>query len=63
MLAMICHKPAWMNRLVTIVHGLARRLAGCNPRRKISFGTIIVAVNSRKLTAIKAHTGVSLKLR
>ena len=61
MLAAICHKPTWINRLVTIVHGCCRKLIGCNPRRKISSRFITVAINSRKFTAIMTHIGVSLK--
>ncbi len=62
MLAMICHRPLWINRLVTIVHGRWRKLAGCNPRRKISSGAIAVAINNKKFNAIRTHIGVSLKL-
>ena len=62
MLAMICHKPAWTNRLVTMVHGLASKPTGCNPRSKMSFGAIAVAINSKKFTAISINIGVSLKL-
>jgi len=62
MLARICHKPPWINRLVTIVHGLASKPAGCNPRRKTSSGTITVAINNRKFTVISIHIGVSLTL-
>ena len=62
MLAMICHRPLWINRLVTMVHGRWRKLAGCNPRRKISSGAIVVAINNKKFNAIRTHIGVSLKL-
>ncbi len=62
MLAMMCHRPLWINRLVTIVHGRWRKLAGCNPRRKISSGAIVVAINNKKFNAIRTHIGVSLKL-
>ena len=62
MLAMICHKPLWINRLVTMVHGRWRKLAGCNPRRKISPGAIAVAINNKKFNAIRTHIGLSLKL-
>ena len=61
MLAMICHRPLWINRLVTMVHGRWRKLAGCNPRRKISSGAIAVAINNKKFNAIRTHIGVSLK--
>jgi len=63
MLAMICHRPLWINRLVTMVHGRWRKLAGCNPRSKISSGAIAVAINNKKFNAIRIHIGVSLKLR
>ena len=62
MLAMICHRPLWINRLVTMVHGRWRKLAGCNPRRSISSGAIAVAINNKKFNAIRTHIGVSLKL-
>ncbi|MBA7468735.1 hypothetical protein ES707_03988 [subsurface metagenome] len=62
MLAMICHRPLWINRLVTMVHGRWRKLAGCNPRRRISSGAIVVAINNKKFNAIRTHMGVSLKL-
>ena len=62
MLAMICHRPLWINRLVTMVHGRWRKLAGCNPRRKVSSGAITVAINNKKFNAIRTHMGVSLKL-
>ena len=62
MLLMICHRPLWINRLVTMVHGRWRKLAGCNPRRKISSGAIAVAINNKKFNAIRTHIGVSLKL-
>ena len=35
MLVMICHRPLWIKRLVSMVHGRWRKVAGCNPRRKI----------------------------
>jgi hypothetical protein len=50
-----------MNRLVTIVHGRWRKLAGHNPRRRISSGAIIVVINNKKFNAIRTHIGVSLK--
>ncbi len=62
MLVPICHRPLWINRLVTMVHGRWRKLAGCNPRRKVSSGAITVAINNKKFSAIRAHIGVSLKL-
>ncbi len=62
MLTMMCHRPLWINRLVTMVHGRWRKLAGCNPRRKISSGAIVVAINNKKFNAIRTHIGVSLKL-
>ena len=62
MLVMICHKPLWINRLVTMVHGRWRKLAGCNPRRRISSGAIAVAINNKKFNTIRTHIGVSLKL-
>jgi len=61
MLAVMCHRPLWINRLVTMVHGRWRKLAGCNPRRKISSGAIAVAINNKKFNAIRTHMGVSLK--
>ncbi len=61
MLAMTCHRPLWINRLVTMVHGRWRKLAGCNPRKKISSGAIAVAINNKKFNAIRTHIGVSLK--
>ena len=62
MLVMICHRPLWVNRLVTMVHGRWRKVAGCNPRRKISSGAIAVAINNKKFSAIRTYIGVSLKL-
>ena len=62
MLAITCHQPPWIKRLVTMVHGCCRKLAGCKPKRRIRLGAIIVAINNRKFTPIKTHTGVSLKL-
>ena len=61
MLAMICHRPLWINRLVTMVHGRWRKLAGCNPRKKISSGAIAVAISNKKFNAIRIHIGISLK--
>ena len=61
MLVMICHRPLWINRLVTMVHGRWRKLAGCNPRRGISSGAIVVAISNKKFKAIRARIGVSLK--
>ena len=61
MLAMTCHRPLWINRLVTIVHGLWRKLSGCNPRKEISSGAIAVAINNKKFNAIRTHIVVSLK--
>ena len=61
MLAVMCHRPLWINRLVTMVHGRWRKLAGCNPRRKISSGVIAAAINDKKFNAIRTHMGVSLK--
>ena len=61
MLAMICHRPLWINRLVTMVHGRWRKLAGCNPRKEISSGAIAVAINNKKFNTIRTHIGVSLK--
>ncbi len=63
MLAMICYRPLWIKRLVSMVHGRWRKVAGCNPRRKISSGAIAVAINNKKFNAIRTHIGVSLKLR
>ena len=62
MLVMICHRPLWTKRLVSMVHGRWRKVARCNPRRKISSGAIAVAINNKKFKAIRAHIGVSLKL-
>ena len=62
MLAMICHKPLWINRLVTMVQGLVSKPTGCNPRRKMSFGAIAVTINSRRFAAISIPIGVGLKL-
>jgi len=45
-----------------MVHGRWRKVAGCNPRRKISLGAIAVAINNKKFKAIRTHIGVSLKL-
>ena len=61
MLAVMCHRPLWINRLVTMVHGRWGKLAGCNPRGKISSGAIAVAINNKKFNAIRTHMGVSLK--
>ncbi len=61
MLAMMCHRLLWINRLVTKVHGRWRKLAGCNPRKKISSGAIAVAISNKKFNAIRIHIGVSLK--
>ncbi len=61
MLAMTCHRPRWINRLVTMVHGRWRKLAGCNPRKKISSEAIAVAISNKKFSAIRIHIGVSLK--
>jgi len=61
MLAKICHIPPWIKRLVTIVHGLSKKLTGCNPRIKIRSWFTEVAINSSKFTAIKSHTAVKLK--
>jgi len=44
-----------------MVHGRWRKIAGCNPRRKISSGAIAVAINNKKFNAIRTHIGVSLK--
>ena len=62
MLVMICHRPLWIKRLDSMVHGRWRKVAGCNPRRKISSGAIAVAINNKKFKAIRTHIGVSLKL-
>jgi len=62
MLVMICHRPLWTKRLVSMVHGRWRKLAGCNPRRGISSRAIAVAINNKKFNAIRTHIGVSLKL-
>ncbi len=62
MLVMICHRPLWINRLVSMVHGRWRKTAGCNPRRKINSGAIAVAISNKKFNAIRTHIGVSLKL-
>ncbi len=62
MFAVMCHRTLWINRLVTMVHGRRRKLAGCNPRRRISSGAIAVAINNKKFNAIRIHIGVSLKL-
>ncbi len=61
MLVMICHRLLWIKRLVTIVHGRWRKLAGCNPREKISSRSTVVAINNKKFNAIRTHIGVSLK--
>jgi len=45
-----------------MVHGRWRKLAGCNPRRKISSGAIVVAINNRKFSANRTRIGVNLKL-
>lgn len=64
MLAIICPIPAWIKRLVTIVHGISGKAAGCSPRNpKISLGFMSVAINSKKFIAINSHTGVKLKPR
>ncbi len=63
MLVMMCHRPLWINRLVTMVHGRWRKLVGCNPRRRISSGTIIVIIDNKAFNVIRIHIGVSLKLR
>jgi hypothetical protein len=57
----MCHRPLWINRLVTIVHGRWRKLAGCNPKKGISSGAIAVAINNKRFSAIRIHSGVSLK--
>ncbi len=62
MLVMICHRPLWIKRLVSMVHGRWRKLAGCNPRREISSGAIAVAIKNKKFNAIRTHIGVSLNL-
>lgn len=62
MLVMICHRPLWMKRLVNMVHGRWRKVAGCNPRRKISSGAMAVAISNKKFNAIRIHIGVNLKL-
>ena len=62
MLAMICHRPLWINRLVIMVHGRWRKLAGCNPRRERSSGATVVAISNKKFNAIRTHIGVSWKL-
>ena len=54
--------PPCIKRLVSMVHGRWRKVAGCNPRRKISSGAITVAINNKKFKAIRTHIGVSLKL-
>ena len=62
MLVTICHRPLWIKRLVSMVHGRWRKVAGCNPRRKISSGAIAVAISNKKFKTIRTHIGVSLKL-
>ncbi len=61
MLVMICHRPLWIKRLVSMVHGRWRKIAGCNPRRKVSSGAIVVAISNKKFKAIRSHIGVNLK--
>jgi len=60
MLVMICHRPLWIKRLVSMVHGWWGKVAGCNPRRKISSGAMAVAINNKKFKVIR-NIGVSLK--
>ena len=62
MLAAICHKLLWTNRLVTMVHGLVGKAVGFKARCSMSAGAIVVAINTKKFTAISIQIGLSLKL-
>ncbi len=61
MLLMICHSLLCIKRLVSMVHGWWRKVAGCNPRRRISSGAILIAIYNKKFKAIRTHIEVSLK--
>ena len=56
-MAKICQKPLWMKRLVTIVQGLVRILAGCNPKKEKKNSRLIrVTINISRFIAIITHT-------
>jgi len=63
MLNKMCQIFAWMNRLVTRLQGLSKKLAGCNPRSEIRSGSIRVAINNIRFMAIRSHTTVGLEPR
>lgn len=46
-----------------MVHGLSRKIAGCNPRRNLSSGFITVAMNSSRFIPINSCIGLKRKPR
>tara|TARA_B100002003_G_scaffold15325_1_gene12781 strand:+ start:2554 stop:2790 length:237 start_codon:yes stop_codon:yes gene_type:complete len=58
----ILGRGACTKRLVIIVHGLIKKLAGCKPKRLIKLGLIEVATYSMVLVIIRNPIGPKLKL-
>jgi len=54
-------KPPWTKRLVIIVQGRCRKLAGCKPKKNLSSGRIRVITKIKTFTAIKNQMAFRLK--
>lgn len=61
MLNIIWLRPPWTKRLVAMVQGRCRKLAGCKPKKNLSSGRIRAIIKTKTFATIKNQMALRLK--